>query len=40
MIQLQQALKHVRDDEKREQIQDWLAKLGGNKDKDKSKSGG
>jgi len=39
-IQLQQALKHVRDDEKREQIQDWLAKLGGNKDKDKSKSGG
>jgi predicted Zn-dependent protease len=39
-IQLTQALKHSRDDEQRQQIQDWLAKLDPSKDKKKSKSGG
>jgi predicted Zn-dependent protease len=40
MIQLQQALKHIQDDKKREQIQDWLSQLGGKEDKNKSKGGG
>ena len=40
MIQLQQALKHIQDDKKREQIQDWLGQLGGKEDKNKSKGGG
>ena len=40
MIQLQQALKHIQDDKKRKQIQDWLSQLGGKEDKNKSKSGG
>ena len=39
-IQLQQALKHIQDDKKREQIQKWLGQLDGKKDKDKSKGGG
>jgi predicted Zn-dependent protease len=40
MIQLQQALKHIQDDKKREQIQDWLSQLGGKEGKNKSKGGG
>ena len=40
MIQLQQALKHIQDDKKREQIQDWLGQLGGKEGKNKSKGGG
>ena len=40
MIQLKQALKHSQDDEKRKQIQDWLSKMGGKKNKGKAKSGG
>jgi predicted Zn-dependent protease len=40
MIQLQQALKLIQDDKKREQIQDWLSQLGGKEDKNKSKGGG
>ncbi|MGD9300026.1 MAG: M48 family metalloprotease [Desulfobacterales bacterium] len=40
MIQLKQALKHSKDDEKRKQIQDWLSKMGGKKNKGKDKSGG
>jgi predicted Zn-dependent protease len=40
LIQLQQALKHIQDDKKREQIQKWLSQLGGKEDKDKAKSGG
>jgi len=39
-IQLQQALKHIQDDKKREKIQDWLSQLGGKEDKNKSKGGG
>ncbi|MBW2583260.1 MAG: hypothetical protein JRE36_06715, partial [Deltaproteobacteria bacterium] len=39
-IQLKQALKHTQDDEKRKQAQEWLSKMGGKKDKDKSKEGG
>ena len=39
-IQLKQALKHTQDDEKRKQIQDWLAKLNPKGSKDKSKQGG
>jgi predicted Zn-dependent protease len=39
-IQLQQALKHIQDDEKRKQVQEWLSLLGGKKAKDKSKGGG
>ena len=39
-IQLQQALKHIQDDKKREQIQKWLSQLGGKEDKDKAKGGG
>ena len=38
-IQLTQALKHSRDDEKRKQIQDWLGKLDPKKDKDKKGDG-
>ncbi len=39
-IQMKQALKYNPDDEKRKQIQEWLSQMGGDKDKDKSKSGG
>ena len=39
-IQLKQALKHIQDDEKRKQIQDWLGKLNPKGSKDKSKQGG
>jgi len=39
-IQLKQALKHTRDDEQREQIQDWLGKLDPKGSKDKSQQGG
>ncbi len=40
MIQFQQALKHLQDDQKREQVQKWLGQLEGKKDKNKSKGGG
>jgi predicted Zn-dependent protease len=40
MIQLQQALKHLQDDKKREQVQKWLSQLGGEEDKKKPKGGG
>jgi predicted Zn-dependent protease len=40
MIQLKQALKHIQDDKKRKQVQDWLSQLGGEEDKNKSKGGG
>jgi len=39
-IQLKQALKHAPDDERREQIQDWLGQLDGKPKKDKSKGDG
>jgi predicted Zn-dependent protease len=39
-IQLKQALKHIQDDEKRKQIQDWLGKLDPKGSKDKSQQGG
>jgi predicted Zn-dependent protease len=38
-VQLQQALKHQQDDERRKKINEWLSKLSG-KDKKQSKSGG
>ncbi len=39
-IQLQQALKHLQDEKKREQAQEWLSKLSGKEDGSKSKGGG
>ena len=39
-IQFQQALKHLQDDKKREQVKEWLGQLSGKKDKDKAKGGG
>ncbi len=39
-VQLKQALKHSPDADKRKQAQEWLSKMGGKKDKDKSKEGG
>jgi predicted Zn-dependent protease len=39
-IQFEQALKHLQDDKKREQVQKWLGQLGGKKDGNKSKKGG
>jgi len=40
VIQLRQALKHIQDDKKRKEIQDWLSQLDGKKNKGESKSGG
>ena len=40
VIQLRQALKHIQDDKKRKEVQDWLSQLDGKKKKGKSKSGG
>ncbi len=37
---IETALKHTQDDEKRKRAQEWLSKMGGKKDKDKSKEGG
>jgi tetratricopeptide (TPR) repeat protein len=39
-VQLKQALKYSPDADKRKQAQEWLSKMGGKKDKDKSKGGG
>ncbi len=39
-VQLEQALKHSPDADKRKKAQEWLSKMGGKKDKDKSKEGG
>ena len=39
-IQFQQALKHLQDEKKREQVQKWLDQLSGKKDKNKAKGGG
>ncbi|MBW2443141.1 MAG: M48 family metalloprotease [Deltaproteobacteria bacterium] len=40
IIQLQQALKHLQDDKKREQVQEWLGQLGGKEDKKTSNGDG